>query len=384
MRRPDRGLALLVPLLLAAIPVWGAPALSDELPAYFISGSADSTMKLWRTSDGVCLRTYDGHAENVRSVRIFADGQRMLTGSWDHTLKQWDIETGAVLQTYAGHTDQVFGVEILPDQEEALSCAFDNTIRLWQLSSGDCLRVFTGHTDGIRAIKLTPDGEQVLSGSEDNTMKLWRIADGTCIRTFTGHTSWVGSVDVSPDGLYALSGSLDHTMKLWRISDGECLRTFLGHTDWVRSVCFTPDGLQAFSTSSDHAEAVGSRLRDMHPHLHRTHRQRMPRDRFCGRPKRPDGELGSDHPPVADRRRRMPADLHRTLPAHLRAGMVRGIPGGAAGRGTGVLRERSAESDAGHVPGGLSRRRRRPAGNRYSRPVGPTEELKRERSVLVP
>jgi WD40 repeat protein len=123
-----------------------------------ISGSLDGTMKLWRISDGQCLRTFTGHAGWVRTVTFFPNGTQAMSTSSDSTLKHWDLETGECLRTFYGHTGPVCPVLISPDGLYALSASWDKTVRLWRIADSECLRIYTGHTQRICALTWL-DGE---------------------------------------------------------------------------------------------------------------------------------------------------------------------------------------------------------------------------------
>ena len=56
-----------------------------------ISGSDDSTLKVWDIEIGKELRTLRGHTSWVTAVALTSDG-KAISGSWDKTLKVWDVE----------------------------------------------------------------------------------------------------------------------------------------------------------------------------------------------------------------------------------------------------------------------------------------------------
>ena len=212
-----------------------------------LSGSADSTLKLWDVATGKEIRTFTGHISFslVLSVVFAPDGRSALSGSTDKTLKLWDVATGKEIRSFAGHTDQVRSVAFAPDGRTVLSSSDDKTLKLWDVGTGKEIRSVPGGY-GL-SVAFSPDGRTVLSSSDDKTLKLWDVGTGKEIRTFAGHTDPVRSVAFSPDGRTALSGSFDRTLKLGDVAAGKEIRGFAGPTSGVWSVAFSPDGRTALS-----------------------------------------------------------------------------------------------------------------------------------------
>jgi WD40 repeat protein len=162
-----------------------------------LTGSYDSTAKLWDAETGQEIRTFGGHTGHVRSVAFSPDGARVLTGSDDGTAKLWDAETGQEIHTFGGHTDRVRSVAFSPDGT----------------------RVLTGSK--VISLALSPDRPGSLTVSEDWIARLWDSETGQEIRTFGGHTDWVNSVAFSPDGTQVLTGSEDGTARIWQLLQPE-------------------------------------------------------------------------------------------------------------------------------------------------------------------
>jgi WD40 repeat protein len=216
-----------------------------------LSGSRDNTLKLWDIQTGKIIRTFRGHTKSVRVVAMSPDGSTALSGSEDNTIMLWEILTGKELTIFQGHTQPVYAVAFSSDGRMALSGSRNGTIKLWDIQTGQEFLTFEGHTDLIYSVAFSPDGHTAVSGSQDKTIKLWDIQTGQEIITSQGHAESVNSVTISENGRYALSGSQDNTIKLWDIKNRRNLGTFQGHTDWVYSVAFSPDGSTAISGSRD-------------------------------------------------------------------------------------------------------------------------------------
>ena len=61
-------------------------------PRYILTGALDSTIRLWSTYSGKCLRTYFGHVEGIWALA--ADSLRIVSGAEDRMVKVWDARSG--------------------------------------------------------------------------------------------------------------------------------------------------------------------------------------------------------------------------------------------------------------------------------------------------
>jgi WD40 repeat protein len=66
----------------------GAPAALEEI--YLATGSADSTIKLWR-QDGTLHTTLDRHTAKVLRLAVSPDGQYLFSASNDNTIIRWNL-----------------------------------------------------------------------------------------------------------------------------------------------------------------------------------------------------------------------------------------------------------------------------------------------------
>ncbi|MCL7050428.1 hypothetical protein MKW94_008575, partial [Papaver nudicaule] len=60
-----------------------------------------------------------------------ADSRLLLSGSKDSTLKVWDIQKQKLKQDLPGHEDEVFAVDWSPDGEKVASGGKDRVMKLW-------------------------------------------------------------------------------------------------------------------------------------------------------------------------------------------------------------------------------------------------------------
>ena len=106
-----------------------------------------SVISTWRRS---CWRVTDleGHEDLVLDCDL---GRTVaVTGSRDTTVKVWSLETGELQHSLRGHTGAVTGVRVLQTEEDrdrlgtssevAVSTGQDCNIKIWNLSTGECIK----------------------------------------------------------------------------------------------------------------------------------------------------------------------------------------------------------------------------------------------------
>ncbi|MEG4006681.1 WD40 repeat domain-containing protein [Microcoleus sp. Pol11C1] len=163
-----------------------------------------------------CVHTLHGHSCSVTSVVITPDGQTVVSGSADSTIKLWNLNTGQELHTLSGHSQGVRSIALAPDGQTLASGSKDKTIKLWNLSTKEEIYTITGHSDIITSVVISPDGKTLASASEDTTIKLWNLRNGEEIRTLKWPVEVFYSLDIlfSPDGKILLSSSADDYVSL--------------------------------------------------------------------------------------------------------------------------------------------------------------------------
>jgi len=107
----------------------------------------------------------------------------VVSGSGDTTIRLWDRKTGQQINIIEGHSSAVTAVAM--DDAIIVSGSEDNTIRLWDRNTGQQINVLEGHSDGVTAVAM--DDTMVVSGSRDNTIRLWdrKAGQGREICRFT-------------------------------------------------------------------------------------------------------------------------------------------------------------------------------------------------------
>lgn len=103
-----------------------------------------------------------------------SDANTAISGSRDTTLRVWDIRTGLCRNVLVGHQSSVRCLEIKGDI--VVSGSYDTTAKVWSLTDGRCLQTLHGHFSQIYAIAF--DGRRVVTGSLDTQVRIWDVNTG--------------------------------------------------------------------------------------------------------------------------------------------------------------------------------------------------------------
>jgi len=81
---------------------------------------------------GTFVGTFMGHVGPVYQVCWASDSRLIVSGSKDSTLKVWDVATRKLKLDLPGHGDEVYSVDWSPDGASVASGGKDQVLRLWR------------------------------------------------------------------------------------------------------------------------------------------------------------------------------------------------------------------------------------------------------------
>lgn len=125
--------------------------MSDENTA--ISGSRDTTLRVWDLRAGVCRHVLVGHGASVRCLEI--KGDIVVSGSYDTMAKVWNINTGRCIQTLQGHFSQIYAIAF--DGNRVVTGSLDTNVRIWDPRTAYVARPYPAPFQGFcRAMFANP------------------------------------------------------------------------------------------------------------------------------------------------------------------------------------------------------------------------------------
>ena len=173
-----------------------------------------------------------GHASQVRSVAVAANGALALSGSADRTVRHWNLEVPADEAPVNSHSHAVSLLAIAADGKRAISGSQTGALAIWNADLDRITGVLSeadGHADALSSLRMSADGQTAVTASLDKSLRVWDLSTGRAVHVLTGHSRSVRSLQTSADHTRAVSLSRDHTVRLWDLVKGRQLRELVAN-----------------------------------------------------------------------------------------------------------------------------------------------------------
>ncbi len=213
-----------------------------------ISGSWDSTVKVWRKE--ALIRNLTGHQTKINVVTISADGQFIASASQDGKIRIWHINQLKAIYAWQAHENWINALIFTPDGKSLISGSSDCTIKVWDWQTKDLRNTFT-QPHWVKCLALSCDGKFLASGSQDQSISIINLNTQELLYTLKGHWGEIHSLAISQEGQTLVSASWDETINIWHIPTGVCLHSLTGHQGAILSLALSPDGKRIVSAGKD-------------------------------------------------------------------------------------------------------------------------------------
>ncbi|KAL7816425.1 WD40-repeat-containing domain protein [Trichoderma aethiopicum] len=262
------------------------PELENDASTYFVSGSDDKTIAVWKSTDDKqdfnLLQTASEHTGPVNCVaalRVAAAEPKWIvaTGAADATIKVWSFENDQLrliqtINTAPRYFPLSLSLSALGADNDAYILASAGTRDVVQILTADARpdcpqfnlqATLSGHEGWLRSLSFaretsSPGSDLLLaSASQDKYIRIWRVHQGKELPALAAEGS-------DPSSGAFMPGKSPSNKAHWLKASGKDFSvTFeallLGHEDWIYSARWhsQADGkLQLLSASADNSLAI--------------------------------------------------------------------------------------------------------------------------------
>lgn len=211
----------------------GDTSIEYDDAGYFISGSADCTVKVWDPSrrGSEHQATLKGHLGTIRAIA--SDKSRIVSGSDDRRVLVWDKATSKLLEELKGHDGEISCVRMLSDPC-VLTASLDGSVKMWDVRTDNSVVTVCRTASAILCMDYDHNTKVLAAAGMDGVGNVWDTRAGKQRHKLLGHTKWIRCLRMVGDTI--VTGSDDWTARVWSISSGVCDAVLSCHAGAVTSV----------------------------------------------------------------------------------------------------------------------------------------------------
>lgn len=184
-----------------------------------LTASGDSSICLWDVATKKVKTTFNDHQGDVMSLDFLEEKRAFISGSIDTTAKLWDARSGrSAVATFVGHDSDINAVRAAPGGVAFGTGSDDSTCRLFDIRALRELGRYTHSkiVGGVTSLAFSKTGRVLFAGYDEASLYTWdTLQGGDPIEHLCQHDFRISCLGVSPDGSALCTGSWDHLLKIW-------------------------------------------------------------------------------------------------------------------------------------------------------------------------
>jgi WD40 repeat protein len=187
--------------------------------------ASEGVVREWVLAEPASAASWAAHRDSITSMKISADGTRVVTAGADRLVKVWDRAARKETATLEGHAAPVMAVALNADGTRVASAGSDKEIKVWDTKTRELVTTLTSSPSGVADLAWLED-KKVLAASEDGVVRLTSLDNKErAERAFNGAGDVVYCLALAPDKATIYAGCHDGKVYVWTVAGGKLDRT---------------------------------------------------------------------------------------------------------------------------------------------------------------
>lgn len=193
-----------------------------HIPKYIISGSEDLSIKIWDFNTKSQISSLECHKYPVKGIAITNDDISMITVSWG-VIRFWNIEEKTILyELNCNEYEQFLCVTLTSDNKYALTGSVykKDFVRVWDLELH--IEKFFIKNAGYKIVAVTNNGKYVFAGVHTK-VGVWLLANKKKYAEYNNNET-LTSISITNDDKFCVSATTYGNISLWNIKEKHIVR----------------------------------------------------------------------------------------------------------------------------------------------------------------
>ena len=204
-------------------------------------GSEDGKVYVIDTNKAMVTQTFVEHANQVTSID-WASNDILISGSWDSTIRVWNAKLGKQVNKLTGHSSAITSIQWNSKKDQLISSSKDGVIRSWTLQHSRSSGVLSRNSRWMWDAIWLSDSNTIIAAGDERHLELV-VGSGQPIQLsqFENRTA-ITRVRLDAEGKRFATASQTGIVKIFDVGTGVEQKNFNLNGAFVTDIAWSPDG----------------------------------------------------------------------------------------------------------------------------------------------